>query len=289
VEDEDDENNILSGDNQPKSEAVLRNSHGKPQHSSGHQKIADVVVAKDLNITCSHVQIQALELIRGKRIFTRTAVHTTPKRFLFIALLPTDNGPRLIPQLNDHMFLSHNYSGLDENEDEEPVQLEPSISDNASESSIIHSTPMIPDMAGPTSRSTYSNHHHTITKSDIDLLIAQVAAVRLDSEVRCYIHNIAIFLRMHRAVAGGISALSTRHFLSLSHVLAPLHGLSYVSPSLVSLAARKVYPHRIVLAHPENERTIMWGSDVRAVRAFMEGLTVEDVVEDVLGNVEMPL
>jgi MoxR-like ATPase len=248
-----------------------------------------VVVAKNLNITHTHVQIQALELIRGKRIFTRTAVHTTPKRFLFIALLPTDDGPRLIPQLNDHIFISHNHTDTDDNEGEEPVQLELSIPDNASESSIIHSTPMTPNIAGPTSRSAHSNHRHTITKSDIDLLIAQIATVRLDSEVRSYIHNIAIFLRMHRAVAGGISALSTRHFLSLSHALAPLHGLSYVSPSLVALAARKVYPHRIVLEHPENERTMMWGSDVRAVRALLEGLTVDEVIEDVLGNVEMPL
>ena len=57
----------------------------------------------------------------------------------------------------------------------------------------------------------------------------------------------------------------------------------------MALAARKVYPHRIVLARPENERSMMWGSDVRAVRALLEGLTVEDVIEDVLRNVEMPL
>ena len=244
------------------------------------------MVATNLSITHPHVQIQALELIRGKRIFTRTAVHAVPKRFLLIALLPSGDGPRLIPQLNDHMFVSHKHSGPNDN-DEESVQL--SISDNASESSIIRSTPMTPDITIPSSRIADSNRRHTITKSDIDLLIAQTTTVRLDSEVRSYIHNIAIFLRTHRAVAGGISALSTQHFLSLSHALAPLHGLSYVSPSLVALAARKVYPHRIVLARPENERSMMWGSDVRAVRALLEGLTVEDVIEDVLGNVEMPL
>jgi MoxR-like ATPase len=284
VEDEDYDNNILPSlsrneDSQPKFEA----------YSSGHQRIADVVVAKNLHITHPKVQIQALELIRGKRIFTRKAVHATPKRFLFIALLPSGDGSRLIPQLNDHMFISHNHSTPDDNEDEESIQLELSISDNASESSIIRSTPITPVIAMPKSRSVDPNHRHTITKSDIDLLIDQITTVRLDSEVRSYIHNIAIFLRMHRAIAGGISALSTRHLLSLSHALAPLHGLSYVSPSLVALAARKVYSHRILLARPENERSMMWGSNVRAVRALLEGLTVEDVIEDVLGNVEMPL
>lgn len=277
-------------DGQPRSEAALRNSHDITPYSSGQQRIADVIVAKNLNITHPQIQIQALELIRGKGIFTKSAVDTTPKRFLFIALLPADDGPRLIPQLNDHMFISHNHSGQDDDEEnEEPVQPESSISGNASESSIIHSTPITPGIASPTSRSTHSNHDHKITKSDIDLLIAQTAAVRVDSEVRSYLHNIAIFLRTHRAVAGGISALSTRHLLSLSHVLAPLHSLTYINPSLVALAARKVYLHRVVLARPENERSTMWGSDVRLVKTLLEGLTVEDVIEDVLGNVETPL
>jgi MoxR-like ATPase len=115
------------------------------------------------------------------------------------------------------------------------------------------------------------------------------ARVRLDAEMRSYIHNIAIFLRTHRCVAGGVSALATRHLLSLSHVLAPLHGLDYVSPGLVTLAARKVYPHRIVLATQDNERSLMWGSDVEAVREMLEGVTVEDVIEDVLASVPTPL
>lgn len=39
------------------------------------------------------------QLIRGKRIFTRTAVHPAPKRFLFIALLASDSDIRLTPHL----------------------------------------------------------------------------------------------------------------------------------------------------------------------------------------------
>jgi hypothetical protein len=78
-------------------------------------KIANVVIAKNLNLTQNQVQIQALEvcscglennyqltnpqLIRGKRIFTRHSVQTTPKRFLFIALLPIDPSSRLIQHL----------------------------------------------------------------------------------------------------------------------------------------------------------------------------------------------
>lgn len=71
--------------------------------------------------------------------------------------------------------------------------------------------------------------------------------------------------------------------------LAPLHGLDYVPPSLVALATRKIYPHRITLTTPESERSMQWGSSLEAVREVLEGVTVDDVMEDVLHQVEVPL
>lgn len=75
----------------------------------------------------------------------------------------------------------------------------------------------------------------------------------------------------------------------MGSALAPLHGQTYVSPSLVTLAARKVYPHRIVLVRPENERSLQWGSSMIAVQEALEGITVEDIIEDVLAEVEAPV
>jgi MoxR-like ATPase len=76
---------------------------------------------------------------------------------------------------------------------------------------------------------------------------------------------------------------------STERALAPIHGFSYVSPSLVALAAKKIYPHRIVITTPENERSMQWGSSLDAVRAVLEGVTAEDVIEEVLHAVEVPL
>ncbi|OMP83763.1 hypothetical protein BK809_0005144 [Diplodia seriata] len=114
-------------------------------------------------------------------------------------------------------------------------------------------------------------------------------SLTLASEVFAYMQNLIAFLRLHRAVSGGISALATRHFELLVRALAPLHGLNYVPPSLVALAARKIYPHRILLTAPENERSMQWGSSLEAVREVLDGVTVDDVIEDVLQQVEVPL
>jgi hypothetical protein len=71
--------------------------------------------------------------------------------------------------------------------------------------------------------------------------------------------------------------------------LAPLHSLDYISPSLVALAARKIYPHRIVITAPEDERSMQWGSSLEAVKAVLDSVMAEDVVEEVLQSVEVPL
>lgn len=72
-----------------------------------NKTIANVIIAKNLDEAPKQVQIQALELMRAKRIYTRTSVQNAPKRFLFIALLAGGEGPRLTKHLNDQMFISH--------------------------------------------------------------------------------------------------------------------------------------------------------------------------------------
>lgn len=71
--------------------------------------------------------------------------------------------------------------------------------------------------------------------------------------------------------------------------LAPLHSLDYVTPPLVILAARKVYPHRIAVTAPENERSLQYGSDLQSIVELLEGVTPQSVIEDVLALVEVPL
>ncbi|KAH9877688.1 hypothetical protein J1614_002905 [Plenodomus biglobosus] len=244
------------------------------------RRIANVVIIKNLNQASPEVQVQALELIRGKRNFTRTAVHAAPKPFLFISL-NVSGTQRLTLHLNDQLFISHRHHAQDGLPNLEELQDQRLFSeDNASTSSVVR-------------KSTYSAASKVqsvlFTPEDLAHLAKLTTSVRISSEVRAYLHNIVVFMRLHRAVAGGISAMATRHFNTLAHVLAPLHSLDYVSPSLVALAARKIYPHRIVITSPENERSMQWGSSLDAVKAVLEGVTVEDVVEEVLESVEVPL
>ncbi|KAE8450897.1 hypothetical protein EG329_005337 [Mollisiaceae sp. DMI_Dod_QoI] len=242
-----------------------------------NKTIANVIIAKNLDEAPKQVQIQALELMKTRRIFTRTSVQNAPKRFLFIALLAGGEGPRLTKHLNNYMFISH----FHDPEDGFP-NLEEAYEDGNSVSSVVKKSP---------ARESTESLWPRISATEIEHLAQLSHHATVSVEVKQYQQNIISFLRTHRAVASGISSIATKHFDKLARCLAPLHGLSYATPSLIALAARKIYLHRIHIVEPEKERSMQWGSDLDAIKTLLDGIGAEDVIEDVLGTAgaEAPL
>jgi len=113
--------------------------------------------------------------------------------------------------------------------------------------------------------------------------------VKITAEIATYMRNIVITMRLHRYVGGGVSAQATKQLKNTVKAFAVLHGLPYVTPSLVDMAIRKTYPHRLVLATSETERSLQWGSDPAAVEKNMKGVSVESAIDAVLVTVPAPL
>ncbi|TLD26810.1 hypothetical protein PspLS_05323 [Pyricularia sp. CBS 133598] len=228
----------------------------------GPGAIANVVLARNLDRAPSAVQAQALELLRTRRIFTRTTVQTAPRPFLLIAVVGADSGgqARVNSHLNDLLYMAHwhdpedGFVNMEEMRAAEDTATEPVFSD-----------------------------------ADVSTLAKATQNVQFDIEVVRYQMNIVSFLRIHRAVDGGITPTATKHFERLTKCLAPLHGLDFVTPSLVSMAAKKVYLHRVKMVKAPAERSMQWGSDLAAVKAVLEDIGPEDVIEDVIAMVTPPV
>ncbi|KAF1827069.1 uncharacterized protein K489DRAFT_385787 [Dissoconium aciculare CBS 342.82] len=220
------------------------------------RQIADVIIVTQLDRASEVVQVQALELIRSKRIFTRSSMQVAPKGLLVVAIL-SEPTVRLTYHLQDMFCMSHFHS-----EDEKTHQFDNSATRYE-----------LPKFG----------------KEEIESLRENMAEIEINAEIAQYLHNIEVFLRNSRFVKRGVTGAATRHLRKLSRALVPLHNLDYIPPSLVALAARKVYAHRLVLATADNEKTLLWGSDPEAVAELLRDVTVEDVIEDVLASVEAPL
>ncbi|OJJ61805.1 hypothetical protein ASPSYDRAFT_143794 [Aspergillus sydowii CBS 593.65] len=238
----------------------------------------DVVIAKNFDCASQDIQLQALDLMRSKKLATGNDVIEAAPRFLFVSVVQRDPGqvrPKLNAHLNDNLLISHfhdsedGYVYLEDDDWQSDGQ--------ASLSSVIHRT-----------GSREHNRHPSIGHELLDGLNGASRAVKATAELIRYQQDIVVFLRLSRAVGGGISARSNIQFAKLAKLLAVIHGIDYLTPSIVALAAKKVFRHRIVVARPEDDRSLQYGSDLRAVAKVLEYATPDTILESVL-TLEAPL
>ncbi|KAK4066954.1 uncharacterized protein Triagg1_7954 [Trichoderma aggressivum f. europaeum] len=244
-------------------------------------QIAHFVIAKNLDRAPRVVQIQALELLRTRRIFTRTSVQAAPKQFVFIPVLGAASGgeAHVTAHLNDFFSVAHWH-----NPEDGYVNLDEVESRNKDDDETASTESVVKKASNDTTPSTA-----LISDIEISQLAKLSQEVQIDVDILRYQMNIVSFLRMHRAVAGGITPAATKHLHQLVKSLAPLHKLDFVTPALVGLAVRKVYLHRIRITEPEKERSMQWGSQLEAVEALLEDVGPEEVMEEVLEMVTAPL
>lgn len=125
---------------------------------------------------------------------------------------------------NDQFFMSHKHyfeDGLPNlEEQQENAQI---LEDDQSNTSVIRTPPFV-SVKSAAQAALFSSevglcpyfgsfHSHW---QDLATFSSRMEEVKISSEVRAYLHNIVVFMRLHRAVAGGISALATRHFNTLA-------------------------------------------------------------------------
>ncbi|KAK6814627.1 hypothetical protein RU639_009345 [Aspergillus parasiticus] len=256
--------------------ANARNSAGP---NNAENRVVNVIVAKNFDHAADSIQLKALELMRSKKLNTHNGFLEAPEDFLFIPLVmrkTEHDQPTLNFHLNDHLIISHFHGSrdgfiyLEENNDW--------LSDGQMSASSVVRKSEVPLHKG----------HPNIDRKALDKLQQASDSVTMGADVVRYHQDIAVFLRFSRAVAGGISARSNVYFRKLSKLLAALHGIDYLTPSIVALAAKKVFRHRIIVANPEDDRSLQYGSDLKAVVQVLSYATPDTILDSVL-TLEAPL
>ncbi|KAE8380904.1 hypothetical protein BDV26DRAFT_115459 [Aspergillus bertholletiae] len=261
------------------SELVSANTRNSAGPNNAENRAASVVVAKNFDHVADRIQLQALELMCSKKLRTYNGFVEAPEDFLFVPLVmrkTEHDQPALNFNLNDNLIISHFHGSR-----EGFIYLEESndwLSDGQmSASSVVRK-----------SEAPLHKGRPSIDYKAVEQLRGASDNVTMGADVVRYHQDIAVFLRLSRAVAGGISARSNVYFRKLSKLLAALHGIDYLTPSIVALAAKKVFRHRIIVAKPEDDRSLQYGSDLKAVAQVLSYATPDTILDSVL-TLEAPL
>jgi MoxR-like ATPase len=112
-----------------------------------------------------------------------------------------------------------------------------------------------------------------LAHADLVVAMQQAAAtVRVDDKIIHYIAQLVANTRRHRAVQIGASPRASIALLQTARVEAAIQGRDFVVPDDVKMHGRPVLRHRIIL-QPDAE---------------IEGVTTDDVIEQVLGETQVP-
>ncbi|CAG7928850.1 unnamed protein product [Penicillium olsonii] len=242
-----------------------------------NHNVVNIVIAKNFNLASDDLQMHILQLMRSRELITESGILNAPEEFLFIPLVARDSDhpqPPLKKHLLDNLFISHfhspgdGYAHLEEDDYLSDGQI--------STSSVIHKS------------ENHTKRSATLRQKDMAQLRDSSASVTTSAEIARYIQDIVVFLRLSRAVSGGVSAKANIEFSRFAELLAPLHGIDFLTPSIVALAARKVFRHRIIVTAPGEDRSLQYGSNIHAVSHVLAEVTADSILDGVLA-LEPPL
>lgn len=131
--------------------------------------------------------------------------------------------------------------------------------------------------------------HTLISIQELEELSEKMSKVVIVPEIKVYMQDIVVFLRTHRLVRKGVSPKAVKDFDRLLRTFCVLHGTLYATPSLVALAARKIFPLKLEICIPQDEPTLHYGSDIKLLSKWVSKWDQEMVIDDVLNNVMAPL
>ncbi|KAF7718538.1 Uncharacterized protein PECH_003650 [Penicillium ucsense] len=252
--------------------------HAAPRSPEEGINVVNVVIAKNFNLVDHDVQLQALQLMRSRHLFMESYTLNAPANFIFIPLVVRESEqlqPPLNCYLNEHLLVSHYHAAVDG-------------------FSYLEQDDWLSDDRDSASSVIYKPIHHQqkstkISETTIEKLREASDCVTISAEIMRYMQDIIVFLRLSRGMGGGIYAKANLHLSRFSRLLAALQGFDFITPTIVALAAEKVLRHRIIVATPDRDRSMQYGSDVQTVSRILADITPDSILDGVFQEVEPPV
>jgi MoxR-like ATPase len=136
----------------------------------------------------------------------------------------------------------------------------------------------------------------SIGSQELKELAASINRVNVNVDIIIYIRDIVVGIRTHRLVHCGLTARASQDLVLVVKALTALFKREYVTPDLVSIAAEKVFGHRLVLKDEAYSHKIVLDNadsdDQSEINSMLDETTdilPADIVMEILRAVHVPL
>ncbi|KAI9486776.1 MAG: hypothetical protein EXX96DRAFT_54496 [Benjaminiella poitrasii] len=225
--------------------------------STASARMAQTLIMQGLDAADESVQALLLELITTKELRISNIKYNIPRPYFLVIVVLAQNYNRLSisPHLMDRFFISYNFE----------------------EDMFSHS-----NVPGTLHRQFSSRRYALMKHEEIRSLAENATKVHANIDITRYVRDIVVGIRTHPRVKGGLTARCSQDLLLVTKSLASLFKRDFITPELVTIAAEKVFSHRLhILANNVN--------DDQMEKEDMDANIPSNIVAEVLRVIYVPV
>ncbi|ODQ63930.1 DUF715-domain-containing protein [Nadsonia fulvescens var. elongata DSM 6958] len=217
-----------------------------------------LVMIHNLQVASKAIQVFLLDLmVKNKAVFNGIEYYV-PKNFSVIAFQDGSDSSNfeLISFLHENFFLYNQFyigQSIDINQNIDDSEC---LFSEENQRLIIDQLPNL-------------NPQKILGDEVFENILQKVESLAVQTEMKRYMQDIAVFVRMHRAVGNGLSAHSMTDFDLMVRYLCVFNNKLYATPMIISMAAKKVIPCKIIMRKIEMEPMIMMGTQMSEDTAIL--------------------
>ncbi|CEP19665.1 hypothetical protein [Parasitella parasitica] len=237
----------------------MRKSYATSATVVGSTRLAQTLIMQGLDTANSSIQALLLELIVTKELRISNIKYNAPKlSFLVIAVLPQGyDRLKISSQLMDRFFVSYNFD----------------------QDMFLHSSMSIPN---PLVRHSSSRRFALMKHDEIKALTEKANKVHVNIDITRYVRDIVVGIRTHPKVKGGLTARCSQDLVAVTKSLATLFERDFLTPDLVTIAAEKVFSHRLHVL-------MVNATDDQMEKEDMDPYIPSEIVAEVLRLIYVPV
>ncbi|CAO3565212.1 unnamed protein product [Mortierella alpina] len=184
------------------------------------RRIAQAIILDGLENASQEVYATLMEMIINKEINDRNR-YVLPD-LIIVAIFNSSTVPENIPkQLLDYFAINGTYH---------------------------FSTPQ------PRIQPVFARKHALFRRTDWDELSKRMRGVTVSNDMTRYIRDVIVAVRTHEAVHGGLTARAALDLEAIMKTLAAIFQTTFVTPDLLTIAAEKVFSHRLQLKSSRRQK-----------------------------------
>lgn len=125
--------------------------------------------------------------------------------------------------------------------------------------------------------------------TSLDKVKERVRHVTITTEMKTYIYDLIVEIRYSRFIKGGIPTYLISDLTNVIQFKAFMLDMPYVTPAMVKTCFKIVLPLHLHLIDPEDDPSLLYGSNPALVQQLVKIIDVHDVIDIAISNVRPPI